>query len=410
MFNQLYRFYNSNILLQDIDKNYKLSKLVYNQKISKNGKTRAINVKYKGNKITIFTEPIPPMFVKNSDKPISQFMKRCKKSAAVQFIKDVFGDVKIDNVINNKKIEGVKFYTKDISMIIPVKYKGSKSGSGVSEYFAPNEDSLKENFDNLQRLARYITEYFVYYYSLFCKNNGATIDNIQDINIIADFIDENVTIIEDFKYGYIGKEIDIGSPSLFSGNKLVLKSEKTLQRLSYYLMREIRRNKEKVVNFYTHRFIEDYFLNLQDFKEFDSQIIVYGKDSIDKIVLNRKYNDNNILDCLMNVDYPYYFNNIKIDNNIYLTQQVFNPTQFLGNAIQWKETRTNILEDNTQNIGQRMIDDNNAQYILCGVNNMDCDVIKLFRFNAENENIVEPNKLLGFVKEDDNIFRSMLFL
>lgn len=301
---------------------FSLNCKIISQTVDFYGKTRLLNIEYKGNKITLFTSPLQPFNVKDN----TNFEVYKQSSEIVQdFVKNNNATkVKVKNNILKCKIG-------DVKLNIPLKNSDIKS---VSEY-----SSTITEYNKYKKLARYILQYFYWLFSTYLKNNNIEYDE----NVIDDFIKSAIVIDKDFKYGNVIKLFVINS-NLFKGNKLVLKNEDSVLRLKYLLKIEMVRDPDKIISYYSRQSIENYYQDISDFDTFSFQIIISGDDAITKFIQSNLQDDiqYKIYDSILKESiYPYFFRNSLIDNSIYLAQNTLSIKQAFKIYELWKDKKYN---------------------------------------------------------------------
>jgi len=302
--------------------NFSLNSKILSQTVDFYGKTRLLNIEYKGNKITLFTSPLQPFDVKDNTK-----FEVYKQSSEI--VQDF---VKSNNAIKVKvKNNILKCKIGDVKLNIPLKNSDIKS---VSEY-----SSVINEYNKYKKLARYILQYFYWLFSNYLKNNNIEYDD----NVIDNFIKDNIIIDTNFKYGNVVKLFIIDN-NLFKGNKLVLKNEDSVIRLKYLLKIEMVRDPDKIISYYNRQSIENYYQDISDFDTFSFQIIIHGDDAITKFIQSNLQDEiqYKIYDSILKESiYPYFFRNSLVDNSIYLAQNTLSIKQAFKIYELWKDKKYN---------------------------------------------------------------------
>ena len=289
------------------------------QVIDSYGKTRVINCNFNGNKISIFTSPLPP--IKVVEDPILIIYK-VSLDIATKFADSV---EMYDRIVTSQIMTGM---VGDITVSIQLT---------KSEMVNSNKYTSHINYYNkYKRLSRYILQYLYWIYSKYMLDNPEkTIDN---------FKNDYITINPTFEYGDIRETFINNNKSLMNGNKLVLKSEETVKRLLYLLKIESVRNSPKLSSFHKRTFIENYYMDVTDFNTYPSQIILKGQSAIEDLI---KTNLQNVLQyklhdiILKKTLSPYFFRNPNIDNNIYLAQNTTSTKKAIEIYLIWKNYKYN---------------------------------------------------------------------
>ena len=268
------------------------------------GKTRMVNTYIEGTLVSIFTSPMQPFGVPEEIE---------------------YKVYKVTEDTANKIVSNFPFYNKAISNNILSGTVGNVAisiplvNSDINNYESNNKSEIRE-YNKYKKFSRYITQYFYWIYSKYLENNKITEeapDHFESFKKSSIYIDEN------FEYpSYIPKNFSIKS-AIFRGNKLVLKSEETFDRLLYLLKIESIRNQDKIIMFKDRLSIENYFMEISDFDIYSSQVILKGTSSIEKFITSNLQYDiqYKLYDVILRTSIsPYFFKNSLVDNNVYLAQ------------------------------------------------------------------------------------------
>ena len=305
---------------------------IISQFIDSYGKTRRLNIDFKGKKISLIISPIQPLRVKETTK---EKIYSIGKNDAMDLIEKLGMKIKSQTIIRNmvKEINGI---IGNVSVSIPLtKTKIIKEFNiPIKEYglsYTENQKSILEQYNINKKLARYLIEYTIWIYSRYL--NGVL--DITDENI-AKFAKKFFKIIPDFEYGYISKKFSINSPFLQDG-KIVVHDKETIKRLIYVLRLNIQRNKHDVLEYYKKTKIKNYYVDLTDFNQHDNQVILFGEESIDKWI-----SENNITYVLFDevqigINTPYFFKNKLVNNTVYLAQNTTSIGKASDIAVTWQK-------------------------------------------------------------------------
>lgn len=342
VFNRMRQAYslNTEILETEFPINNKNVKII-EQGIDSYGKCRMIRFKYKNQIGTLLTTPIQPLYIPEIKKWIAT---KLDQKIALQFAATLGITISGQSISNNivKELYGV---LGNVKISIPVKDSNPINGvpildKGVS--YPEKENSIIDNYNHYKKLARYITEYTFWLFSKYLQE-----DNSRDmeLNTIREFFQNKVKIIENFEYGHVSKIFDMNSGVMDNG-KLVLKSEETLKRLVYTLRVYLRRYRQKIREYYTHRVIENYYVDVTDFDQYQFQVILQGDKSVEKWIHEQKikYNIYNSVQIGI-LGIPYFFHNKLIDNKIYLAQNTDDLHKALKISQTWLQNGYNIGEN-----------------------------------------------------------------
>ena len=300
------------------------------------GKTRIININYNNNIVSIITSPIQPVNLKEDNKNI---IYKTTSDIAQKILKD-FKAQNIDEDIGTKKIKGV---IGDIHVYIQlnedINLTESLDKSTISEY------------NKHRKLSRYIIEYLFWLFSKYLNDNGIIEDNITE-DVYKNFKNQYIQIDNTFKYHNIEKLFSMKNSGIIRGGKLIIKSEEPLKRLFYVLRLKLIRDAKDLINYYQKTMIEQYYLDITDFKYNNKQLVLQGEKAFYRLINEdtkniihkeiylkknkidnededdddedqEKDDDKEVKTKKKNYDIiPYFFKNKLIDNKIYLAQNV----------------------------------------------------------------------------------------
>lgn len=341
IFNQENTIYNEmNKVYKSLRETYSLDKLNEEnefplvgktQKIDSYGKVRMLNVEYEDRLITVMTSPIQPSAVQETmEESVSKvdvntatrFAARQKMRISGQTIvdgklKEIFG--KIGNVRVSIPIEETE--------PLPTVPQFSRS----LNYVEKNTSAL-ETYNRNKKLARYIVEYMIWLYSKFLRDNDI-IELIPEQMI--PFANQYITIDPLFEYGKVPKKFNERSGVMYDG-KLVVKSQETLKRLLYVLRLEAVRNPQRILKYYERDNIENFYIDITDFDQYQSQVILEGKDSVEKWSQERKVNYTLYNDIFIG-NPPYFFKNKLVGNDLFLAQNTESLEKAVAIAQNWYE-------------------------------------------------------------------------
>ena len=316
VFNKLCKTYALNIQIPEtiFDINYPNIQIT-EQGIDSYGKSRMLRFVYKNVTGTLLTQPQSPL-------PVIELKNwniiKINIKIAKKFIQETNMVITKQSVKNNllSEIHGV---IGNLQVSIPVNDTNPLDDVDIVETninYSINNYSIIDNYNKYKKLARYITEYLYWLYSRYLYQKNKLDAN--DV-VISEFIKEKIEIDPDFEYGQVGKIFDTESGVMKNG-KLILKSEETLKRLIYTLRVFTRRYRKKLMNYHNHIAIENYYQDITDFDHYGNQVILQGKDSVEKWIQEQKLkyvlHDSVQVGNLL----PYFFRNSMIDSNIYLAQ------------------------------------------------------------------------------------------
>lgn len=372
--NTEYEFrYNSNIVqgVSDVFNNMQLSycdreklepvqfpKLnILSQALDSYGKTRVINISYKEKNISIFTSPLEPFKV-----PISNDMNKVELKYALRFFKDI-GVFLTGQLVLNGNTKEIQGKYGSVQMSIPVVYDGvvsdlplSRSNVSIADM---SEGSVLEEYNRNKKISKYISEYFLWLYSSYLKENTLDVND----NNIQDFVEQKTIIVENFRYSISSKKFSVDEQGMFRDRKMVMLSEDMMKRLVYILRLSIVRYGDKLKNYCDKNFIDKYYEDISDFVQYPFQNIIKGRNNFEYLVNDMKdrYEVSDTVRSDM-LTFPYFFKNDDIDANIYLAQNTDTIEKAIYISKIWEERRVNLGDEFEFEEGYERV---NYKYVLC---------------------------------------------
>lgn len=313
---------------------------IFQQGIDSYGKTRMLRLKFKGSIITMLTSPIQPIDCLEIDDWI---VTKVDSRIALDFLKETKVTITGQNV--------TEYYAKtyngilgNVNISIPINDEIPEDNEDFNNIFGINYPeymiSNLQNHNKYKKLARYITSYLFWLYSKYLHEKGQAVS----LDSIKSFRDNYITIDNSFQYeGNVSKKFDMRSPLMKNG-KLVLKSEETLKRLIYTL-RVFSRDRRKLLNYYKMENIENYYLDLTDFDQYQFQVIMQGDQAVENWINEHKLNYNLHNDIQIDVSEPYFFKNDIVSDEIMLAQNTTTLEKALRISKIWKNQEYNIGSD-----------------------------------------------------------------
>jgi hypothetical protein len=354
---------------------------VLEQGIDSYGKCRMVNILYKNNISTLFTEPLQPFqavetwdikktsienaLVLAADLRIIITRQTIVKNVVKELI-GTLGNIRVTiPVIDDIPVQGIPEYRGDINYPI-------------------NNFSAINKFNRNKKLARYMIEYMFWMYSRFINGNEPTIENI------IDFVNKSFLIIPNFTYKNIPKQFSVDS-GLMKNGKIVLESDEMLKRLVYVLRLAIIRQKNSIIKYKDRINIINFYSDITDFIPVSTQVILQGKDSINKWIREQKFNSNITNQINVGRVLPYFFKNKYVDDNIYIAQNTDTLEKAIGISQTWRSLGYNP--------GVNPPDGIEEEYTLYSYRNEN-DVIK---YGHDSE-----NKIIGYKIDNTNMFTVLL--
>ena len=336
---------------------------IKSQWIDSYGKTRRLNIVYNDQNISLVITPIQPIKVTETT---STTIHLTDIVTAMTLIDTLNIQVTSQTVIGDvtKEINGT---LGNVSVSIPVNNEGIIDGIPEKQHglsFPEKDGSSLEKYNTNKKMARYLVEYTLWVYSTYLNDNG--IVDVNDDNI-AQFAKNFFIIKPGYDYGYIEKTLKKDS-SILDGGKIVVHNEETIKRLVYVLRLSAQRNVDSVRRYHERVVIRNYYVDITDFDPFSVQVILYGRESVTKWIL-----ENNIVytihdEVQIGVNTPYFFKNTRVDNNVYLAQNTQTLDKASDIAVTWVREGYNsgIYADDTTPVSFTLYAYINASNISAG--------------------------------------------
>lgn len=308
------------------------------QKIDSYGKTRGFLVKIKHNgeihHATILTTPLQPILLPENNEivPVSIGL-------AVELMKHL--NIKgTSQTINNGFIIELSGIWNKINVNIPIipiknlKFKKIPEKIGVGYINVPSKLS---SFSRNKKLAQLITEMMLYEFSKFlAQKQGQNFDELS-----REYFDTKTIVIPNFSYENIYISKFFNNINLLEDEKLILSSNGMKKKLKYILNLAFIRNEAKILSYKDRTFIENYYISVLDFDQYQNQIILEGRKSIEEWITDIK--KNKINDSPIQTPEPYFFSNPHIKNGkIFLAQNTDIIEKAFGILKTWKIEGYNI--------------------------------------------------------------------
>jgi ubiquitin C-terminal hydrolase len=339
---------------------------IESQVIDTYGKTRVLNILHNGKLLSLFVSPIQPI--------------RVKETTEIYVYDYTYGDdVSIADTIG-LKLDKTK-----------TEAKGTIGNVSVSIMIKNHTNSVLETYNFNKKMARYLSEYTFWMFSKYLKDNNLHIENYNDImRHIHDFSQTSFVIIDDYDYkhkGYISKLFSLTSPIL-QDEKIIVRNEETIRRLVYVLKLKVTRDPKSIYNYYDKLFIQDYYLELTDFDTFNNQKLLFGEESIQKLI--DEYKKEYVLDNEIKIgNEPYFLKNPLIDDNVYIAQNANTIEKAVDIAMSWKRYNFNVGTQNAD-IPLQYYDNFNSFSLYSYINSNSIEKLNVV-VNGKNPELVVVN-------------------
>lgn len=361
------------------------------QKIDSYGKVRMLNIEYSGNLISLITSPMQPSAIPET---MEETISKIDAGIATRFAASkrmlITGQTVIDGVLKEifATIGNVRVSIPVFDSVpLPVIPKFTRSLN-----YLENNLSVVQTYNRNKKLARYIVEYMFWFYSKFLRYNRET--ELVPERMVA-FANQYFIIDPLFEYGNVPKTFSETS-GVMSNGKLVLRSQETLKRLLYVLRLEAIRNPKKLLTYYQRETIENFYIDITDFDQYQSQVILQGEDSLEKWSKERKVNYKLHNDILLG-DSPYFFKNKKVGgNNLFLAQNTDSIEKAISIAQTWYE--------NGYNPTNTVTEAGLVEFTLYAFGGSD----NIKSYSVQGLNYPQNIKILGYNINDESLFTVLL--
>ena len=265
----LYQFFQhqSKILYRNIPS----EDLVKRQFIDEYGKVRMIEYNVKGSVVRTFTEPLPPTNKQSIEISDDSIYIPNNLNDVLTLIKDWDGVVISEQVVDTfGKITEITVVYKNINYVFSLSPSEKLPGIDTSsESNIPKQlnSGISEYIYN-ERYSRQLTEYVKYKFS----KSGLK----DDSDGFGKFIDDTFTIES------------TGNPELYSyildknPKKIIVKSKQLIKPVVYNLRVALFNKPKEIEKYKTETFMNNYYVNINDFKKYPNQTVLSGVENITK--------------------------------------------------------------------------------------------------------------------------------
>lgn len=316
---------------------------ILSQQIDSYGKTRCVEVEYKGNSVYVLTTPIPPLAVEEKNLtitpcPLEIAMELLKTNDAEIISQTVLGDVvkEINGIIGNVKV-AIPVSSEILEEYLPIQ--------NSSLNYIEKQTSVLSVYNRNKKLARYFVEYMFWLFSGYLVKN-----NIEEINddILEKFGNEFIQVDETFVYkGEVKKNFSLKNP-LMQKNKLIATSDDMKRRLLYTLKLYSIRDIKTLREYHERKSISHYYQEITDFVQHPGQVIVKGENSVEKWIQELKFSYTLCNKILIGQKLPYFFKNKNIEDTVFLAQNTTSLDKALDVSLGWLKKGTNMGDDSEE--------------------------------------------------------------
>jgi hypothetical protein len=314
------------------------------QGIDSYGKCRMIRFQYNGKIGTLLTSPLQPLSIPEVKGWVAT---KIEYDLAIKFMASNNSIITGQSVVRDvvKEIYGM---IGNVRVSIPIEDSSPIDGVPILEKgisYPESKFSAIENFSRYKKLSRYVIEYTFWLFSYYLKDNSTRVPNLETIQA---FVESKIKIIPDFEYSHVGKIFSNDSGVMKNG-KLILKSKEVLKRLIYTLRVCLRRFRQKILDYHSRKVIENYYVDVTDFDQYQFQVVLQGDKSVEKWIQEHKIKYNLYDSVQVGIQTPYFFKNDLIGSQIYLAQNTYNVYKAIEIAKVWLQSEYNLGFDPIEN-------------------------------------------------------------
>ncbi len=347
-------------MFRDLSKSYVLDRELFDiilppldivaQGIDSYGKTRYLRVRFRDRDINLSLSPIPPLNI--TELPLEEFLgDGVDMERALGFAASIEMPV-LRQSLNSDQTKVQNITGRIGNVLISIRIAGNTDPLGGvppgNDIVPSAEFSVIKNFDQNKRLARYLTEYFLYLFSTFLEQISLE-DAIEKDELLRNFpetfsgfVDDFIEIRENYNYGDVKEEFSPQS-GVMRGGKLVLRNNEILKRLAYLLRVKLVREKNDILGYYFKTVIPNYYVNSTDLISYPGQVVLKGLSSLEKWNSEKKYDFTLEKKVLVDRTIPYFFKNPLVDASVHLAQNTESIAVAKDVSITWNRDGYDIL-------------------------------------------------------------------
>lgn len=293
------------------------------QIIDNYGKARGLVV----NNIVLFTDPFPPL---NIPSYKDLYYKEFDKQKVLELVNKYNFIIK-NSITNNDSEIKLQFPYNNMSFIVKVNNNSNKEK--CINY--PCFNNFIKELNTKQRLAFILSEYFLYYYSLFLFDSKLDPQKIETIKI---FISEKTIIQDQIDYLIPNTpklSLDILTKNNFiKEDKFIVDHQETLKRLVYILRTRLINNLHSIKNYYLMPEIYNFYKDISYYKSSNTNIIVNNLEYLNKI-------DNKVYTEIVPLKKDFFFSNPKLNHdNPILLKECDNKIEAFIESTKWIKNKS----------------------------------------------------------------------
>lgn len=253
------------------------------------GKTRSVN--FDDYKITMYTSPlssgIKPGLERDVYPPVS--IKRLMKFIEDKNLKIIAKDVKDGYLIGVKTdIFGYNGYSYSYISVKPVKdiFENLPYSALLLSPVNKNPNSIiKKTYDN-RKIADFMMQLSLFSFSKYLSDVKLSEDKdlkrrlLENRKIynkkVRKFVETFVVVPDNDFLKDIPRSLSLNS-SFFKDGRLIVDSEKTVEKLEWYLFYNVNKNIDNLINYKNKKYLEGYYVEQEDYTQYPDTIIIIGE-------------------------------------------------------------------------------------------------------------------------------------
>ena len=279
---------------------------IVTQVIDSYGKTRQINITFRGIPITLLTSPIQPI---SAPETTSESAVTVHHQTVIEFAAFVNMHIESQTVSGGTAYE-ISGTIGNVIVKIPIISTHPLPGFdersyGMSARVDDSTESVIDTYSYNKRMARYLTEYALWAFSRYLKKGDVAV--ISE-TVMAAFSRDGFAVDANHVYGTVGKRFSRKGTVMKDG-RLVVQSVEMQKRLLYVLRMSVARNVAALRSYHSQKYIKNYYENVTDFRIVPGQVLLYGDNAVEKWIseAGRKYTVTDSV--LLGTRRPYFFKN-----------------------------------------------------------------------------------------------------
>ena len=272
--------------------------IIESQFIDSYGKTRALRINDSRNRFIILTSPLPPLnkpiipshelYQNNNISKLVDLLQHYSLTPSSYYLNSKMLEL---TCTNNQVMYTIKVTRGEKISLDDVPSQPKPTYPSVSHQITLNDSNQKvSKYFTERRLALCMTEYFIYFYSVYSRNA----DDLNDINHLKRFM-TNVVIKEDTLYD-IPETPEISMANLrrykfVGGDQFFVSNQETRRRLLYVLRNRLASQYEMVRDYHLQLEMRNFYGDLYHYATVEQKHTIVTPDPSSIIRLDRQIYD-----------------------------------------------------------------------------------------------------------------------